>query len=271
MHQRYRCGCRAAIFAVVVACVFTPAAVRAQGGPPLLTNDPGTPGPKSWEINIAAMPVFDQNGHSYQVPQLDINYGVGATLQLTVEVPYVAATAPGQPRAHGWSNAFPGVKWRFIDDKHGWNVSIFPTVETGGAAGDVRSGIADTGTRFLMPVEVQRNFGPLELNAEAGYYFPFHEANQGHEERIIGFAAGHQFTKKFELIGEVYNDSRMGAPPHDTTWDAGGRCEFHKGLIWLLMAGRSFSGAASSQPTFLGYFGIQILLDRNGRTLHADD
>ena len=256
---------------VVLACLFAPAHARAQGGPPLLTNDAGTPGAETWEINIAAMPVLTRDEHIYQLPQLDINYGVGPRLQLTLEIPYVLATAPGQRHAIGWSNASPGVKWRFIDAKRGWNVSVFPQLETGGAAGNVRKGIADAGTRILLPLEVQKNIGPLELNAEAGYYVPFHEANQGHQERILGFAAGRQFTKKLEIIGEIYNDSAMGAPPHNTTWDAGGRHEFHKGLIWLVMAGRSFSPASSGQPTFFGYFGIQILLDHNGRSLHSDE
>jgi hypothetical protein len=270
MRRRMRHSGFHAALALLIACMFGPARARGQGGPPLLTNDAGTPGPETWEINIAAMPVLSQDGHAYQVPQFDVNYGVGARLQLTLEIPYVIATAPGQPRANGWSNALPGVKWRFIDAKRGWNVSVFPQLATGGASGDVRSGIASAGTRVLLPLEIQKNVGPIELNAEVGYFFPFHEAMQGHEERILGFAAGHQFTKKLEIIGEVYNDSAMGALPHDTTWDAGGRYEFHKGLIWLFMSGRSFTGAANGEPTFLGYFGIQILLDHNGRSLHPD-
>jgi hypothetical protein len=270
MLDRVRSSLRRAAFILAVAVVFAPGGARAQGGPPLLTTDAGTPGATNWEINIAAMPIFTRDQHIYQVPQLDINYGVGPRLQLTLEIPFVVATAPGRPVASGWSNALPGVKWRFIDNKRGWNVSTFPQLATGGASGDVRSGIATSGTRILLPIEVQRNFGPLELNVEAGYYVPFHEANQGHDERILGLAIGHQFTKKLEVIGETYDDSVMGVPPHDTTWDAGARYEFHRGLIWLAMAGRSFSAASSGQPTFLGYFGIQILLDHNGRSLHVD-
>lgn len=271
MPQRIRHFVLLVLVALPGALVFAPAPVLAQGGPPLLTNDPGTPGAENWEINIAAMPVLSRDQNTFQLPQFDINYGVGSRIQLTLEIPYVVATFPGQPHATGWSNASPGVKWRFIDNKRGWNISVFPQMESGGASGDVRTGIAQSGTRILLPFEVQKNIGPIELNAEAGYYVPFHEKNQGHEERIIGFAAGHQFTKKLEIIGEIYNDSAMAALPHDTTWDAGARYEFHKGLIWLAMAGRSFSPASSGQPTFLGYFGIQILLDHNGRSLHSDE
>ena len=246
--------------------LFAPSLTHAQGGPPLLTNDPGTPGAKNWEINLAVMPVLAQNAHDFQLPQLDFNYGVGSTIQLTFEVPYVLQTLP-KPVTSGWSNSFPGVKWRFIDNKKGWNVSIFPQMELNGPLSARRSGIAENATRFLLPVEVQRNVGPLELDAEAGYYFPIH----GHQERIIGLAVGHNFTKKAELIGEIYNDRAMGALPHDTTWDLGGRYGFHKGLIFLFMAGRSFSGNSSGQPNFLAYIGVQILLEKNGLALHAEE
>ena len=238
-----------------------------QGGPPLLTNDPGTPGAKNWEINLAVMPVLRQGEHDFQAPQLDFNYGVGQTIQLTFEVPYLFQTVPGPPTQHAWSNAFPGVKWRFIDNKHGWNVSAFPQFELSGAVRATKLGLAQNGTRALLPIEVQRNFGPMELDFEAGYYLPFH----GHQERIIGFSAGHAFTKKLELIGEAYNDRAMGDLPHDTTWDVGTRYGFHKGLVFLFMAGRSFSGSASGQPNFLAYIGVQVLLEKNGLALHAEE
>jgi len=140
-------------------------------------------------------------------------------------------------------------------------------LELKGTASTIRSGIAQSDTRFLLPVEVQRNVGPLELDAEFGYYVPIH----GHEERIIGFAAGHNFSKRLEAIGEIYNDRALGALPHDTTWDLGGRYGFHKGLIFLFTAGRSFSGNASGQPNFLAYIGVQILLERNGLALHQEE
>jgi hypothetical protein len=246
--------------------LLAPALGWAQGGPPLLTNDPGTPGPHQWEINLAVMPVLSQHVHDFQAPQLDFNYGVGPAIQLTFEVPYVLQTVP-QPFNNGWSNAFPGVKWRFIDNKKGWNVSIFPQFELSGTTGSIRNGIAQNGTRFLMPMEIQKNVGPLELDFEAGYYFPIH----GHQERIIGFAMGHNFTKKLEAIGEIYNDRAMGGDPHDTTWDLGTRYGFHKGMVFLFMAGRSFSGNASGQPNFLAYIGVQFLLEKDGLALHAEE
>ncbi|MFZ3214444.1 MAG: hypothetical protein WA192_00110 [Candidatus Acidiferrales bacterium] len=244
---------------------------RAQGGPPLLTNDPGTPGNGNWEINLGVMQVLRQGTNIFQVPQIDLNYGLGDRIQLTYEVPYVLQNSTGQPVQTGWSNGLPGVKWRFFQQDHGgWNISTFPQLEINGPPGSVKLGLAGGGTRFLLPFEVTKAAGPINLDFEAGYFFPFHSA-QSHQERILGLAAGHVFTPKFEMIGEGYNDSVRGVPPHDTTFDLGGRYKFHKGLLLLFMAGRSFAGNSSGQPEFVGYVGLQILLRKYGRELNPDD
>jgi len=252
------------LFAAVLC---SPSTACAQAGPPYISNDPGTPGNANWEINLAAMPIISRGQKSYQVPQIDLNYGVGSRIQLTYEVPYIVQTSTQLPLETGWSNAYPGVKWRFFDrGEGGWQISTFPQIETGGSVLAQQKGIASIGPRFLLPVEVARKVGPLDVDFEAGYYFPWH----GPHERIIGFVAGRSVTKRLELDTEFYNDRAMGALPHDTTFDFGGRYKLHRGFILLFMAGRSFSGNSSGQPEFMGYFGIQILLSKYGRKLSSD-
>lgn len=59
--------------------------LKAQGGPPFFTNDPGTPGSRNWEINLAYEPfLYDQQSTAH-VPDVDINYGLGERIQLTFE------------------------------------------------------------------------------------------------------------------------------------------------------------------------------------------
>src|ERR1700739_3251895 len=81
--------------------------LKAQGGPPLLTNDPGTPGNGNWEINLGVMPVLRHDVNQYQLPQIDLNFGLGDRIQLTYEVPFVLQTNSGRTRQTGWSNAYP--------------------------------------------------------------------------------------------------------------------------------------------------------------------
>jgi hypothetical protein len=241
--------------------------VRAQGGPPYITNDPGTPGGANWEINIGSMPTIEPGVASYQLPQIDLNFGVGSRIQLTYEVPYVIQSGAGQSVHTGWSNAYPGIKWRFFDQgEHGWQISTFPQLETAGTANEQRDGIAENGPRFLLPFEVAKTVGPVDLDFEAGYYFPWH----GAREHILGLVAGRSFTKRLELDAEVYDDRAVNALPHSTTLDAGGRYRLHRGFILLVMAGRSVSGAGSGQQEFMGYLGLQLLLSNYGLTLTPD-
>lgn len=67
----------APLCSLVAVMLHAPGAVHAQAGPPFLTNDLGTPGNGNWEINIASMPSISRGNASYQVPQIDLNFGLG--------------------------------------------------------------------------------------------------------------------------------------------------------------------------------------------------
>lgn len=246
--------------------MFGAGAARAQGGPPYLTNDPGTPGNANWEINLGSMQSIARGVSSYQTPQIDLNFGLGDRIQLTYEIPYVLQTRSGEPTEGGWSNGYPGVKWRFLDQgENGWQLSAFPQVQTGASQSAQQRGIAGPGPRYLLPLEAATKVGPLDLDFEAGYYVPGH----GPKERILGFVAGRSLTGRFELDAEIYDDRAYDAAPHSTTLDVGGRYKLGTGFIALFMAGRSINGLSAGQPQFMGYFGIQILLSNYGRTLNS--
>src|ERR1700733_5307188 len=104
---------------LLAALLCAPLVAFAQAGPPFETNDPGTPGNGNWEINIASAQTIGHGSSAFQVPQIDLNYGLGDRVQLTYEIPYVLQTADGRPHQSGWSNAFPGIKWRFLDQGEG--------------------------------------------------------------------------------------------------------------------------------------------------------
>jgi hypothetical protein len=256
----------AVIVCLSVAAFIVPRA-WADAGPPFLTNDPGTPGNGNWEINIAAMQTTLPEVSSWQLPQLDVNYGLGERVQLTVEIPYVVAKASGQPQASGWGNAFPGVKWRFFDQgEDGWQISTFPMYQTGVSAEAQSKGIGIAGPRIFLPLQFARKVGPLSFNLEAGTYIPLH----GDHEDILGLVVGHQLTSRLELDGELYADHVRGGT-NDTTLDVGGRYHLHRGFNLLFMAGRSLHGNSPGQVEFMGYLGIQVLLSNYGRTLATGD
>jgi len=101
-------------------------AALGQGGPPFRTDDPDTPGNKHWEINFGWVGDRNPGAGAYQVPDIDINYGLGDRIQLKYEIPLAieetlpqpatpfAPATPGQVIG-GLGESQPGIKWRFYE------------------------------------------------------------------------------------------------------------------------------------------------------------
>src|SRR2546428_5591494 len=105
--------------ALVLAVRMPPNALIAKAGPPLLTDDPETPGNNKWEINIAAIILQRRTERLWSTPLLDINYGLGERIQLKAEIPWmvVLQSRSGGRNQTGPGSANVGVKWRFLDRK----------------------------------------------------------------------------------------------------------------------------------------------------------
>ncbi|MGA7157896.1 MAG: hypothetical protein WBY53_13660 [Acidobacteriaceae bacterium] len=99
---------------------------HAQGGPPYRTDDPETPGNKHWEINFGFIGDRNPEAGAYQVPDFDINYGLGDRLQLKYEIPIAIEETRPQPATQdspalpgqvivGLGESLLGIKWRFYE------------------------------------------------------------------------------------------------------------------------------------------------------------
>ncbi|MBS0393519.1 MAG: hypothetical protein JSR54_02780 [Proteobacteria bacterium] len=248
---------------LAAALLALPVLARAQAGPPFLTNDPGTPGHGNWEINLAAQVDGVAAARLVQLPQVDANLGIGDRIQLTLEMPYVLRSGDGATRG-AWGNANPGIKWRFLDEgEDGWRASLFPQYETGASRVALTRGIADDGHRWLLPVEVARTLGPLELDVEVGCYC----VGRGPREQVAGVLANRPVSARLEFAAEVYHDRVAGQGAGATTLNAGGRYKFTPALIGLFMAGHRIGGGPPDAPDYVAYVGIQVLLSGFGRTL----
>src|SRR5436305_3305380 len=94
---------------VVLALYGGASEARAQGGPPLITDDPDTPGPGYWEINVSTFFEKSRLERRSEMPRLDVNYGWGRRIQLKYEVPWVAVQPAGKPARSGAGNSVAGV------------------------------------------------------------------------------------------------------------------------------------------------------------------
>src|SRR6185369_11733692 len=102
------------VWVLSVTLAFAPLA--AQGGPPLITDDPDTPGPGYWELNLLIQHERTETDRSDE-PLLDLNYGVGRRVQLKLEAPWVILREDGGATLSGPGNAVAGVKWRFFGEE----------------------------------------------------------------------------------------------------------------------------------------------------------
>jgi len=123
--QQLQWPCRLVLFLLALSALATVA--HAQGGPPFRTDDPETPGNKHWEINFGWIGDRNPQAGAYQVPDFDINYGLGDHIQLKYEIPIaieetrpVPGTNQLSPSAQeqvigGLGESLLGIKWRFYE------------------------------------------------------------------------------------------------------------------------------------------------------------
>jgi hypothetical protein len=238
----------------MLAAISLPAA--AQGGPPFIGDDPGTPGDGNWEINIMTYTERHPAERIYNAPILDANYGWGPRIQLKYQVPYLVDGTDSGPTRSGLGKSLAGVKWRFYDnDEKGLQISTYPQLEFNNPTSSVARGLTDPGVRFYLPIEVTKKVGPFVVNPEAGYWF----ASSKGAAWATGIVVGRDLSKRLELDGELYNTANTNGSNHWNTLDGGGRYKLGEHFVLLFMAGRSFRGPSISQPQFFGYLGMQLL------------
>lgn len=310
--------------------IFGAVAARAQGGPPFRTDDPDTPGNKHWEINFGWIGDRNPGAGQYQVPDFDINYGLGDRIQLKYELPIAIEETRPQPAVGttpavsgqvigGLGESLLGIKWRYYEHKAGtpWfskgtfgtgllalfkhkdetapaadsgdspegdaeeaktNLSFgtYPQLFLDNPTSAVSRGLVAPGPNFYLPVEISGRLGWLRFNFDAGYNFGNRILPQSWNR---GGILGHEFSDSTEAYLEIYDlqDANRTAPgrgvgnfasgdrkQRETTIGLGGRQSINKAktLNLLLMGGRSWQKvtADNSQPSWIAYVGLQVLL-----------
>lgn len=261
---------------VVLLLLALAALAHAQGGPPFITDDPGTPGNKHWEINFGWIGEHNPGASSYELPDIDMNYGWGDRIQLKYELPLAAATDQDNTTRAGLGESLLGIKWRpyehhtageaKTDENMIFSLGTYPQASINNPTSAVRRGVVENGPQYYLPVEFTARAGPIDLNGEVGRWFG---------NRLVpsrwgrGLIAGREFTDRFEIYAEIYDlqdiDRVDGASRQRVfTGDIGGRQTLdHKGHIRLLfMGGRALQAVSrrNSEPNWIAYLGLQFLI-----------
>lgn len=71
-----------AVLGMLLPLLWATPSLQAMGSPPLITDDPDTPGNGHWEINLGITTQRRPGARASELPLLDMNYGIGDRLQL---------------------------------------------------------------------------------------------------------------------------------------------------------------------------------------------
>ncbi len=232
-------------------------AAHAQGGPPLLTDDPGTPGDGNWEINTAFVTTRTAGAWLLETPLVDLNYGLGPRVQLKYEIPLLVVAGPDAAARVGVGPSLAGVKIRFVDGgEHGVAVSAYPQLGIDTVTKSLRRGLVDTRTSFFLPFQATTTLGPVELDAELGYTWV--SGQRG--EWTHGLAVGHPISPSVELVAELFGTAGRDFRGEQLVVQAGGRVRLSEVAGLLVAVGRGIAGAAGERPDLLSYVGLQLTL-----------
>lgn len=248
--------CRALVVLFACALGAVGADVRAQGGPPMLTDDPGTPGDGKWEINLAELSDHSGDTTAYQLPLLDLNYGVGERIQLNFQMPWLLQRERGHGSESGVGNSLVGVKWRFFDaGEDGWQIATYPHVESRFPA--ARASLSEPGVSYLLPIEFAHKFGDYGVNLEVGRWL--RPGAQG-DSWIAGLAIGRDIRKGLEVIAELHDEHDAHSARHELALNLGARWEMSDRYTLLVAAGSDLHNGFGPRDSPLTYLGVQINL-----------
>jgi hypothetical protein len=221
----------------------------------MITDDPGTPGNGKWENNIAIAFEHRSDETSYDLPALDLNYGIGEHIQLTLQTAPVLLKREDHGPIGGLGGTEAAVKWRFLDEEtRGFDMSMFPRIIFNIQQSSGRRGLAEDGTRFQIPFQAAKTFGRWHLDGEFG---PL-ASTVGRSELLYGAVAGYDLAKPTMLMAELHGTSRMNFTRETLTANFGLRHEFTENYILIISMGHEIR--SPDQPTALiGYFGMQFV------------
>jgi hypothetical protein len=187
-------------FLILFACfllILFNESIRAQSSPPLLTNDPGTPGPGNWEINILTSFEHAAVYNEWLIPLLDFNYGVGDRWQLAASMPFVIGHQQDAGVRRTFDGIELGIKYRFVDNpgKAGSSFSLYPKVYF--------SFVEEKSMKLSLPFEWHKEWSHFGLTAELGHVWV-----NGKSDGWEGGVAAALLLDPISLLAEGHTEMR---------------------------------------------------------------
>lgn len=232
--------------------------LTAWAGPTLLTEDPGTPGPGRWEINLGLAGERRPGETVFAGPIVDLNYGVGPAVQFKYEMAWLWVRPAGSAREDGLGNSLAGLKWRFWEDEAaGRAASVFPQFEfrTPGS-GAARRGLVPDENTLLLPVQWQLTVAGCDLLLEAGRALPSKSAAGWYG----GVALLRVLPGGTELAVELNWQADHGLHHSELVANLAVMVPLTERAGLLVTVGRELHNHNAPRANLLGYVGCQLSL-----------
>ncbi len=223
-------------------------------GPPFVTDDPEPVEYKHGEFYVASVTGHNTNGTSGTLPHFEFNYGPLPDVHLHIITPFAYDKPRGESMQWGYGDTELGVKYRFIHETDSIpQVGTFPIVLL--PSGDSTKGLGERRVRFIVPIWLQKSFGPWTIYGGGGFWH-----NPGPDNKNFwqtGLVVMRSLSKTFSVGAEVFNfTARAHGEKSETGFNVGTVINVTEDHHVLFSVGRDIAG--TDKNTFNMYVAYQF-------------
>ena len=172
----------------------------AWSGPPMASDDPGILDPGQWEFIVGAAGASSESGEVYELPVLDISYGISENLQVSAAYPHVVVDPADASTDRDFGNLELGFKWRFYNGEK-LRLSVAPAYLFGLSLSAALRGIGEDTDIIALPAQLEYDLpGEWRINGELGYAV----IRDGTDEWGYGVFLSHPLGSRAEAMVELY-------------------------------------------------------------------
>ena len=113
---------------------------------------------------------------------------------------------------------------------------------------------AQSGVAWLLPIQVQRNFGAFDAGFDIGRTL----ASSG-DGWFGGVDVGHKVSEWVELMAELHDETTDG-DGHELVFDVGTRAKLSEHLTLLASLGTDVENTSGPRNEWVSYLGLQLHL-----------
>ena len=222
----------------------------AWAGPPFLTDDPEPVERGHWEFYLASQWSAADHSATGTAPHVEVNYGALPELQLHIIVPATLAWQSSEPVQYGLGDVELGAKYRFVEEgKERPQIGTFPLVLM--PTGSKERGLGAGTTQVLLPIWIQKSFGPWMTYGGAGLHLA-----SGDDDVVAGWLLQRKLIEVITLGAEAFFTFPLNANPMELQVNLGLVVDFSDRHHLLASAGPAFGGDARGQ----GYLAYQLTI-----------